>query len=166
MLNLIHSPFIIKKILNYLYDKKKLKMIKYNKEIQRKINISLMNYRILSERYIIYETNIFGKEYNYDGKLLFSGEYKNGERNGKGKEYHSNGKLKFEGEYRHGVRNGKGAEYDEEEKLIFEGMFLNGISSGKGKEYDINYQLIFDGEFSNGKRWKGKEKVFDDEFKL
>ena len=26
------------------------------------------------------------KEYDYDGKLLFEGEYLNGERNGKGKE--------------------------------------------------------------------------------
>ena len=158
MLTNIHSSFIMKKILNNLYDKKKLKMIKYNKNIQTKININLMNYRILSERYIIYETNIFGKEYNYDSKLLFEGEYINGERNGKGKEYHANGKLKFEGEYKHGVKNGKGAEYDEEEKLKFEGMYLNGIANGKGKEYDFICQLIFDGNYSNGKRWNGKEK--------
>ena len=38
------------------------------------------------------------KEYYYNGKLIFEGEYLNGERKGKGKEYY-NGKLKFEGEY-------------------------------------------------------------------
>ena len=36
--------------------------------------------------------------YDYDGKLIFEGEYLNGERNGKGKGY-DNGKLIFEGEY-------------------------------------------------------------------
>ena len=37
------------------------------------------------------------KEYN-DGKLIFEGEYLNGERNRKGKEYDSDVKLIFEGE--------------------------------------------------------------------
>ena len=36
------------------------------------------------------------KEYEYDKKLSFEGEYLNGERNGKGKEYDFDGKLKFE----------------------------------------------------------------------
>ena len=41
-------------------------------------------------------------------KLIFEGEYLNGERNGKGKEYHSyNGNLLFEGEYINGFRNDK-----------------------------------------------------------
>ena len=39
------------------------------------------------------------KDYNYYGKLIFEGEYINGEKNGKCKEYYDNGKLKFEGEY-------------------------------------------------------------------
>ena len=37
--------------------------------------------------------------------------YLNGERNGKGKEYFYNGELIFEGEYLNGRRNGKGKEY-------------------------------------------------------
>ena len=44
------------------------------------------------------------KEYYYDDKLKFEGEYLNGERNGKGKEYDYNGKLRFEGEYLNGNR--------------------------------------------------------------
>ena len=48
------------------------------------------------------------KYYNKDDKLLFEGEYLNGERNGMGKEYDSDGKLEFEGEYLKGKRNGKG----------------------------------------------------------
>ena len=39
------------------------------------------------------------KEYDYCGKLIFVGDYINGERNGIGKEYYENGKVKFEGKY-------------------------------------------------------------------
>ena len=47
--------------------------------------------------------------YFYDSKLMFEGEYLNGERNGKGKEYNKYGELKFEGEYLNGKRwNGIG----------------------------------------------------------
>jgi len=38
------------------------------------------------------------KERSDNGKLIFDGEYINGEKNGKGKEYNSNGELVFEGE--------------------------------------------------------------------
>jgi len=37
--------------------------------------------------------------YKNNGKLVYEGEYLNGERNGKGKEYYNNGKLEFEGEF-------------------------------------------------------------------
>ena len=53
----------------------------------------------MSERYIIYESNGKGKEYNEFGELEFEGEYLNGKRTGKGKKYDLNGKLEFEGEY-------------------------------------------------------------------
>ena len=50
-----------------------------------------------------------GKEYDFNGKLIFEGEYLNGIRwNGKGKEYYDNGKIRFEGEYLNGKKwNGK-----------------------------------------------------------
>ena len=39
------------------------------------------------------------KEYDYEnGKLMFEGEYLNGERNGKGKIYNVKKQLSFEGE--------------------------------------------------------------------
>ena len=61
-----------------------------------------------------------GKEYNYDGKLIFEGEYLNGERNGKGYEYNYNGKLIFEGEYLNNNRcNGKGRDYYNDWSLKF-----------------------------------------------
>ena len=39
------------------------------------------------------------REYYYNGKISFEGEYLNNKRNGKGKEYYDNGNLKFEGEF-------------------------------------------------------------------
>ena len=80
--------------------KTEIKIIKYNKCFQKDINISIINYKYLSGRYIIYESNGFGKEYKgFNDSLIFEGEYLNGERNGKGKEYDYGGELKFEGEY-------------------------------------------------------------------
>ena len=79
-------------------EKQKLILIKYNKNLQENMNISLINYKNFSGKYIIYEQNGKRKEYNYYGKLKFEGEYLNGERNGKGKEYLF-GDLEFEGEF-------------------------------------------------------------------
>jgi antitoxin component YwqK of YwqJK toxin-antitoxin module len=40
----------------------------------------------------------------YNDKLIFEGEYLNGQRNDKGKEYYDNETLKFEGEYFNGKK--------------------------------------------------------------
>ena len=95
------------------------------------------------------------KEYNYDGKLLFEGEYLNGEFNGKGKQYNFiNGNLQFEGEYLYGKINGKGKEYNLNGKLEFEGEYLNNFKI-KGREY-LNGKLEFEGKYFNNKKWNGK----------
>ena len=62
-------------------------MINYNKKLQNRIDIKSINYKFYSKKYIIYETNIKGKEYGYNDNLIFEGEYLNGERHGKEKEY-------------------------------------------------------------------------------
>ena len=120
-----------------------------------------------------------------NGKLIFEGEYLNGERNGKGKEYNKYiNNLLFEGEYLNGKRNGKGKAYifyksnnTSTNKIQFKGEFLNGklwngkgydskgnlefeIKDGKGyiKEHDYKGNIIFEGEYLNGERnGKGKE---------
>ena len=111
MLENIRSPIILKKIFNNVDDGVKLKIILYNKRIQKILNISLLNYKLYSGRYLIPEENGKVKEYSsYNNKLLFEGEYSNGKRNGKGKVY-SNGELIYEGEYKNGKQNGKGKRY-------------------------------------------------------
>ena len=121
MLKNVKSSYFIRIIFSFMDEKQKLKLIKYNKSLQKNMNISIINYKYFIGTYIIYESNGIGKE--YDGltdTLMFEGKFKNGERNGKGKEYnfwHYN-VIDFEGEYLNGKRNGKGKEYCDN-KLIF-----------------------------------------------
>ena len=134
MLENIKSTYFSKMIFTWINEKRKLNTIKYNKNLQEKMNITLLNYKIFYGKYIIFEDKGKGKEYNvFNDKLIFEGEYLNGKRNGKGKEYDSNGHLIFEGEYSKGKKNGKGKEYDKNDRLIFEGEHLNGKRLGNGK---------------------------------
>ena len=114
-----------------------LNLIRYNKALQNKLDINILNYRILSGRYFIGDKNGKGKEYfctatrwgshGYYDYLMFEGEYKNGKRNGKGKEYSQYGDIIFEGEYLNGKRNGKGRESDKTAKYqYYVGEYLNG----------------------------------------
>ena len=146
----IKTIFFSKFLFSYVNEKIRLKLIKYSKKIQNNIDISLINYKFYTGKYIIYENNIKGKE--YDGKydnLVFEGEYLNGERHGKGKEYDFEEKIKFEGEYLNGQRNGKGKEYYNNGKLKFEGEYLNGERL-TGKLYDYNGNLYCDLNNTNG----------------
>ena len=124
----IKTLFFIKHLFSFINDKIKLKLIRYNKNLQNNLSINIINYQILSGRYIIYETKDKGKEYMcYNDKLIYEGEYLNGKRNGKGKEYYKYGDIIiFEGEYLNGERNGKGKEFDKNGCLKFEGDYLNG----------------------------------------
>ena len=171
MLKDIKSSYFNCILFSYIQEGQKLKLIKYNKSLQKNMNISIINYKYFIGTYIIYESNGIGKE--YDGltdTLMFEGKFKNGERNGKGKEYnfwHYN-VIDFEGEYFYGKRwngkgydnnnkvvyeliNGKGyaKEYYDVGKIEFEGEYLNGKRNGKGKEYDFDGNLRFEGEYLN-----------------
>ena len=156
LLKNIKSKSIRKNLFKYINEKIKLKLIKYNIKLKILNNIDIINYKFFSGKYLEYEGNGKGKEYNYDGKLLFEGEYLNGERNGEGKEYEEIfNRLIFEGKYLNGERNGKGKKYGDY-GLSFEGEYLNGKRNGKGKEYNNDGNLIFEGEYLSGKRWNGK----------
>ena len=120
MLKNVKSIYFIQKIFSFVNDYPKLKLVKYNKSIQKNINISIINYIHFRGKYIIYESKGRGKEYDsYNDSLVYEGEYLNGERNGRGKEYNWNSKILFEGEYLNGKRNGKGKEYKNDCSLVF-----------------------------------------------
>ena len=175
MLKDIKSSYFIQMIFVYINEKQKLKLIKYNKHLQKTLNLSIIDYKLFTGKYIIYGENGIGKEYYGENELLiFEGEFLNGVRNGKGKEYRDNGKIYFEGEYfngkeLNGIRydnndniiyevnndiNGKGKEYYWNGQLKFKGEYLNGKRNGKGKEYTGT--LIFEGEYKNNLKWNGK----------
>ena len=64
MLKDIKSTYFIKLIFSYVDEEQKLKIIKYNKNLQKIIDISIINYIHFRGRYIIYESNGIGKEYD------------------------------------------------------------------------------------------------------
>ena len=138
----IKSSYLITFLFSYITEKQKLKLIKYNINLQKTLDITLFNYKYFTGKYIIYDDNSkkTGKEYLGPNDLLvFEGEYLNGKRNGKGKEYSPypyEGKLKFEGEYLYNYRL-KGKEYHENGKIKYEGEFYFN-RYWTGKEYDKN----------------------------
>ncbi len=165
----IKCVYIVEIIFNHLEDNKKLNIMKYNKYLQDRLNIDIDDYKKVSGRYITY----VGNEYDTTNKkLLYIGEYMNGERNGKGKEFDGKGNLIYFGKFKNGKRHGKGREFsDINRKLtlhsdglyynmgekVFEGEFKNGKKNGKGEEY-YKGKLIFKGVYLNGKRnGKGTE---------
>ena len=185
MLQNIKSYYLIKFIYTFVEEVQKLRLVRYNKSIQKNLDISIINYKLFKGNYIIYESNRIGKEYiGNDDTLIYEGEYLNGKRNGKGKEYDKyNGKLKFEGEYlnnkewigavydengniKYKLNNGKNGnvkEYYSNGKLEFEGQYINGKRYGKGKEY-WNDKLIFEGQYLNEqKNGKGKQYYWNND---
>jgi len=150
-LNNIKSQYFSIFIFSFLDEKKKLEIIKYNKNLQNTLDIKMINYKFYKGKCIIYELNGNTKEYNeFDDNIEFEGEYLNGKRNGKGKEYYFNGNLRFEGDYLNGKRNGKGKEYyDDCHKIIFEGEYKNGLR-WNGKGYDNNNNVVYELKNGNG----------------
>ena len=164
----IKSSYIFEKIFSYIDESKKLEIVKYAKDIQKVLNIDIINYRLFSGKYIIGEKNGICKVYDYNDNLIFVGEYLNGKRNGKGKEYNIYGELLFEGEYLNGKKwNGIGYyieidnynKYDVSKKMEDAKGYLNKhnffyeLIDGKG--YMIDYddkEFIYEGEYLNGER--------------
>ena len=85
----------LKKFFLNINDRRKLNIVLYNKKIQNKLNINIIDVRYYSGKYKINGINGKGKEYTLFDDLIFEGEYLNGKRNGKGKEYGSNKNLIF-----------------------------------------------------------------------
>ena len=145
------SYYIIKEIFSFLDEKKKLNMIIYNKKYQKRLDINIDNYKILSGILHVGGRNGYGTETLLDTHILiYRGGYINNKRHGKGKEFYNDGKLKFEGDFFNGYKI-KVKGYNKEGKKI-----LNIGVNGKGKEYYNNGKLKFKGEYLYGKRWNGK----------
>ena len=174
----IKSLFILKKIFVNLELKIKLNVIIYNKNIQSKFNLNIIDYKRLSGKYKVEKNDKIYLYNSYNHRLLFEGQYSKGRKNGKGKEYNEENEIIFEGEYLNGkkwkgkgydnlnnevyeLNDGKGyiKEYYYSGKIEFEGEYLNGEKNGKGKEYYDNGELKFEGEYLYGYKRKGKDYI-------
>ena len=155
-LNNIKSIYILKSIFNYISSNVFLYLLCYNKEMQKKLEISIEDYKKFGNKFKNGERNGMGKEYKLNKNiLLFEGEYLNGKKNGKGKEYYKNGRIKFEGTYFKGKKI-EGIGYDSEGNQV-----LKIEKSGFGIELYKNNRTNFKGEYFNGKRWNGKGYNFE-----
>ena len=168
----INCSYIISYIFSFLNDRTKLDLIKSNKQLQKIIDISIINDSIFSGKYRIIDEKGDGIEYNiFNEEIIFEGKYLKGKRNGKGKEYNDKGKLIFEGEYLKGKKNGIGIEYHNNGKIKFNGEYKEGkkwngkaynyfeiliseFKEEKGfiEEYDKWGHLIFDNQYENGEK--------------
>ena len=79
MLANISSAYILKMIFEHISEILSLKLIRYNKILQEKLDFNIFKYMEKSGRYIIYEQGKRrGKEYDsYSDALLYEGEYLN-----------------------------------------------------------------------------------------
>ena len=156
MLENVKSQYLVKLLFTFLLHKRKLRIVRYNKQLQKKLDINLIFYKNMTNKYIIYEGKGIGKEYDLEGKLLFKGQYYNGERNGNGEEYYYSD-IEYKGEFKDGKRNGYGKE--NRTYYTFEGEFKNGkYWNGiyKERDYDFDeerYFTILEAEYKDGKIW-------------
>lgn len=102
-----------------------------------------------------------GTLYNYDGVLVYFGNFVDGQYSGSGKLYEQrSGKLQYEGEFSKNLFNGTGKLY-KNGKLLYDGGFDTGKYNGQGKLYNSKGTLIYDGGFYLDK-YDGQGREFYD----
>ena len=69
----IKSRYILSKIYNNITKKKKLEIVKYNKKIQNRINLSVKNYKEYSETFTPIEIEIIPTKGKY-GRFIYIDE--------------------------------------------------------------------------------------------
>ena len=74
------SPNCIDEIFPFLDEKRKLKIIRYNKELIKILEVTISDYRKISGKYKIGKKNGKGEEYNLKDILIFEGNYLNGKK--------------------------------------------------------------------------------------
>ena len=72
----IKSDYFIQKIFSYIHERKKLETIKYNKSIQKIIDININNYREYSEKFSSIEIEIIPTKNEYGQFLKIGEDYK------------------------------------------------------------------------------------------
>ena len=154
----INSNYIIMHIFSFLENRLFMDIIRNNKKLQKKLEISLETYEnlcpVIIEKkrdnfsFSFKDDNIY-RAYTKDKQyVIFEGKYLHGKKNGYGTEFYSNKKKKFQGEYLNGIKiNGTG--YDKLGNIIYKIDYKNVTERYK------NQRPIFNGKYYNGKKWNG-----------
>jgi antitoxin component YwqK of YwqJK toxin-antitoxin module len=129
----------------------------WNKDQPIKDGIRINQYDINTGK----KEGIWEEYYHTDGKLLYRGSFKSGEKDGIWKWYHNNGQLAYKGSYKNGKKDGIWKEYYDNGKLWFKGSYKNDQKDGIWEKYYDNGQLDYKGSFNNGKKDGYWEEYFD-----
>ena len=74
MLNTLKSDYFIRMLFGYMSKRKSLETIRYNKSIQKRMNIDINNYRENSEKYSSIEIEIIPIKNKYGKFIYFKNE--------------------------------------------------------------------------------------------
>ena len=74
---------------------RKLNTIAYNKRIQKKLGLNLIDFKRVSGKYKVEEHDLIKIYNSLTNNLMFKGYYSNRKKNGKGYEFNDNGKMIF-----------------------------------------------------------------------
>lgn len=98
-----------------------------------------------------------GNSYSADGRLEYSGYWKNdspyvpGFASGRHVIYFADGKTKYyEGEWKNGVREGRGSTYYYDGGKEHDGSYLDGRRDGEGTYYNRDGSVCYQGMFKSG----------------
>jgi len=153
----VNSAYILMHIFSFIDKQLSFKIIYGNKNIIKKLDITLDDFKKVSGKIIIRKRKDFALstdsliDYVYiqdTDIIVFKGHYKNGKKNGEGTEFYINKKKKFEGEYSNGIKiNGTG--YDKMGNEIYVINYKNVT------ERYTNKNPVFSGKYLNGKKYNG-----------
>lgn len=86
----------------------------------------------------------------FDNRIVYKGQFKEGEYNGEGTLYYGSGQIMYEGDFDNGKCEGDGVEYYGNGQIKYKGEFKNGAYDGKGTLYLENGDIEYKGKFKNG----------------
>ena len=174
MLENIKSTYILKWILSLLNVKVKLKLISYNKLLQEKCGIDIIDFKINCSKYIIKDKNGNYKiKSSHNNFTYYDGGYLNKEKHGYGKEYKLI-EIKLTDFIELNKKQNKKLDLNISEESIKSTYFRNltfdekskrGIINKNGEEYIFDIILEYKGGFQNGVR-NGIGMEYDDDENL
>lgn len=140
----------------------------YSKGVTEKDGIGYFSGTIIpftGKSKITYENNVvsernyrFGKKHGKfsetfpNGKIKFTGNFKNNKQDGLWQVYHENGIISAEVQYQEGKINGNAKAYNDRGKLIVFNTYKNGVIEGPYENYNDNGELVEKGNYINNQK--------------